>query len=124
VNREQVLALLAPSFHPVEVADGRLQLKVKDLTVRERETWRAASADGEGLKQDWLLRLLHLAVYTVDGEQLWPAIEDVDGPDSLISAISEVVLKVNGLASGSQKEAMGNSKDSLNDDSSSLSQES
>jgi hypothetical protein len=124
VNREQILAALAPSFKSVEVADGKLQLKIKDLTVRERESWRAASAEGEGLKSDWLLRLLHLAVYTVDGEQLWQQVEDVDGPDSLISAISEVVLKVNGLASGSQKEAMGNSKDSPSGDSSLLSQES
>lgn len=109
MNREAILAALQPTFQEVQAAGGAVVVQVKDLTVREREAWRTASAGEDGqLKPDWLLQLLSLAVHDGDGAKLWPTAADVDGPDAIISELAQAVLRQNGLAADSQKEAQGN----------------
>ena len=109
MKRDQILAALQPATHEVSVAGGALVVRLKDLTVRERDGWRSACANDDGtLKADWLLHLLHLAVHDGDGQRLWATPAEVDGPDALISELAQAVLKANGLAADSQKEAAGN----------------
>ena len=109
MNRDQILAALQPTFQQAEAAGGALRVQVKDLTVREREAWRAASAAEDGaLKSDWLLQLLALAVHDEAGQRVWHTAGEVDGPDSVISELAQQVLRINGLAGDSQKDAQGN----------------
>jgi hypothetical protein len=109
VNRQEIFAALAPAMHEVAVAGGAVVVQLKDLTVRERDAWRQACAQDDGsLRPDWLLHLLHLAVHDGEGQRLWATPGEVDGPDAIISALATEVLKANGLAADSQKEAAGN----------------
>lgn len=107
MQRDAILALLQPAYEAIEVQG--IKLKVKHLTVREREVWRAASTKDDGsLKADWLLQLLALAVHDEACQPVWPDLASVDGPDGIISDMAKEVLRINGLAADSQKEAQGN----------------
>jgi len=109
MDRNQILAALQPASHQVSIRDGAISFHIKDLTVRERDAWRTACTKDDGsLRPDWLLHLLHIAVLDESGQPVWDSIDAVDGPDAIVSEMASHVLRINGLAQDSQKDAQGN----------------
>ena len=106
--RESVRAILQPKARDFELAEG-VSVKVKELSLRERIEWRAASVKEDGsLSDDWVPQLLFRAVQDIDGFPLWESVESVDGAEGILGKLLEAVQETNGLAAGSSKEAQGN----------------
>jgi len=106
--RDSVRAILQPKSKDFDLAEG-VSVKIKELSLRERIEWRAASVKEDGsLSDDWVPQLLFRAVQDVDGFPLWDSVEDVDGAESILGKLLEAVQEANGLAAGSSKEAQGN----------------
>lgn len=101
-------ALLAPKQAQHELAPG-VVLRIKELSLRERISWRASSVKEDGsLAEDWIAQLLVRAVLDEQGNQLWESAADVDGSESVLGKLLELCQAINGLAADSNKVAGGN----------------
>ena len=106
--RDSLKAILAPRVEPFELGPG-VAVKVKELSLKERISWREASIEADGkLKDNWIAELLFRCVRDEDGSAVWDAPEDVDGSESVLGRLLEAAQRVNGLAADSTKEARGN----------------
>lgn len=110
--QDSLKALLEPKSRHIELAPG-VAVIIKELSLRERISWRSSSLNNEGgLNEDWVAQLLFRSVRDVNGEPLWNTAEDVDGSESVLATILEHCQSVNGLTVNAGKEAEGNSNGS------------
>jgi hypothetical protein len=106
--KDSLKAILAPKVEPFELGPGAA-VKIKELSLKERIAWRAASVLEDGkLSDDWIAQLLFRAVQDEAGDPLWASAEEVDGSESVLGRLLEACQKANGLAADSSKEAQGN----------------
>ena len=70
--REDILKALTVEAKPFTLPNG-VTVRIRELTVRERLTWRKEAMDSEGnLKDDWALQVLARCVLLPDEEApLW-----------------------------------------------------
>lgn len=108
-TRESILSALSIRAVPF-VLPGGITVRIREMSVRERLDWRRASLKDNGeLVDDWALRVVQVCTLLPDvDEPLWPTVDQVDGPDAVLSALVQEVLRVNGLAAGAVKEEAEN----------------
>lgn len=106
--RDALAAYLATQDADLELAPG-LTVKVRQMSLKERLSWRARILDDKGeLKPSWELELLAACVLAPDGSPAWASADAIDGSELAIRPILELALQVNGLAQGQAKDDEGN----------------
>jgi hypothetical protein len=105
--KPELKALLAPKQQVMELAPG-VEVRIKELSLKERIKWRASVLDGETLKPEWVQSLLQAAVMDLDGEPIWAAVDEVDGSEAILTQLLKMVQAVNGLNTEAVDSAEGN----------------
>lgn len=106
--KDSLKAILAPKVEPFELGQGA-KVRIKELSLKERISWRAVSVLEDGkLSDDWIAQLLFRAVLDEQGSPVWASADEVDGSESALGRLLEACQKINGLAADSSKEAQGN----------------
>jgi len=104
-TRASILDALKAKAVPLELPGG-VQVRIREMSVRERLQWRRECMQGEELSDDWALWVVqHCTLLPDSDEQLWASVAEVDGTEAVLSVLIREVLQVNGLREGAVREA-------------------